>query len=125
MAHKTMASWFSGRRSSSRALKDAVQNAGAVEPDRDGESPGNGGGLEPRRICCIYRMYSPRCGRFAASGSKSAPGAPGQVAAQFRFGVLAGGAVEVGQVTAGRGRSVNGPEGSEDVRVSWVKDVIP
>ncbi len=96
MAHKTMASWVSSRRSSSRPLQDAAAlNAGAVEPGRDGESPGSGGGLEPRRICCIHRMYSSRCGRFAASGSKSAR-APGQAAAQVRFGVHAGGAVEAG-----------------------------
>ena len=42
-------------------------------------------------------MYSSRCGRRAASGSRPRP-APGKVAAQVRFGVLAGGALEAGQV---------------------------
>ena len=30
-----------------RVLDDAVEGAGAVEPGYDGESPGDGGGLEP------------------------------------------------------------------------------
>jgi hypothetical protein len=50
-----------------------------------------------RRISCIHRMYSSRCGLLAASGSRPL-GAPGQVAAQVRFGVLTGGAFEAGQV---------------------------
>ena len=78
-------------------LQDAVDDAGPVEPGRDGEPPGDGGGLEPADLLHPpdvqlqvrppggQRVQAPLC-------------APGEEAAQVGFGVLAGGALEAGQV---------------------------
>jgi hypothetical protein len=60
-------------------LQGAVDDAGPVEPGHDGEPPGDGGGLRGQRVQAVL-------------------GAPGQVAAQVGFGVLAGGTLEAGQV---------------------------
>jgi predicted RNA binding protein YcfA (HicA-like mRNA interferase family) len=49
-----------------------------------------------RRISCIHRMYNSRCGRRAASGSRQC--SAHQVRKQRRFGVLAGGSLEPGQI---------------------------
>ena len=77
--------------------QDAVQGAGAVEPGRDREAAGDGGGLEPSDLLhppdVQLQMRALRGQRVQA-----VLGAPRQVAAQVRFGVLAGGALEAGQV---------------------------
>ena len=78
-------------------LQYAVKDAGPIEPGRDGEPPGHGGGLEPADLLhppdVQLQVRPPRGQRVQAP-----PGAPGQVAAQVRFGVLAGGPREAGQV---------------------------
>ena len=76
-----------------RVLEDAVQDAGPVEPGRDGEPAGDGGGLEPADLLHppdVELQVRPAGGERV----QAAFGAPGQVAAQVRFGVLAGGALE-------------------------------
>ena len=74
-------------------LQNAIQDAGPVEPGRDREPPGDGGGLEPADLLhppdVQLQMRPLRRQRVQA-----APGAPGQVAAQVRFGAVAGGARE-------------------------------
>ena len=74
-------------------LQHAVQDAGPVEPGRDRESPGDGGGLEPADL-----LHPPdvelEVRALGGQRVQAALGAPGQVAAQVRFGVLAGGARE-------------------------------
>src|SRR5690348_16753493 len=80
-----------------RVLEDAVQDAGPVEPGRDGEPAGDGGGLEPADLLHppdVELQVRPLDGQRV----QAALGAPGQVAAQVRFGVRAGGALETGQV---------------------------
>jgi hypothetical protein len=68
-------------------LEGAVQDAGAVEPGRDRESPGDAGGLEPADFLhppdVQLQVRSLRGQRVQA-----VPGAPGQIAAQVGFGVL-------------------------------------
>jgi hypothetical protein len=109
-----------------RVLQDAVENAGPVEPGRDGEPPRDGGGLEPpdllHRPDVQLQVRPPGSQRV-----QSLLGAPGQVAAQVRFGVLAGGALEAGKVGSHcQPQPVSEwLRGSEDVRVSWVKVVMP
>src|SRR5689334_8107097 len=80
-----------------RVLDEAIQDAGPVEPGRDGEPAGYGGGLEPADLLhppdVELQVRPLRCQRVQA-----VLGAPGQVAAQVGFGVLAGGAFEAGQV---------------------------
>jgi hypothetical protein len=82
---------------SGRMLQHAVQDAGPVEPGRDREPPGYGGGLEPADL-----LHPPDVQlQVRALGSErvqAALGAPGQVAAQVGFGAVAGGAREAGQV---------------------------
>jgi hypothetical protein len=58
---------------------------------------------------------------------KAALGAPGQVAAQVRFGVLVGGTLEAGQVggTASRSWSVNGAGRWEGAEVISKKFFMP
>jgi hypothetical protein len=74
-------------------LQHAVQDAGPVEAGRDGEPPGDGGGLEPADLLhppdVQLQVRPPRGQRVQA-----AFGAPGQIAAQVGFGVLAGGALK-------------------------------
>ena len=78
-------------------LQDAVQDAGPVEPGRYREPPGHGGGLEPADLLhpadVELEVRPPGGQRIQAT-----LGAPGQVAAQVGLGVLAGGALEAGQV---------------------------
>jgi hypothetical protein len=78
-------------------LQDAAQDAGPVEPGHDRESPGRSGGLEPADFLhppdVQLQVLPPGSQRVEA-----ALGAPGQIAAQIRFGVLSGGALEAGQV---------------------------
>jgi hypothetical protein len=78
-------------------LHDAVQDAGPVEPGRDREPPGHGGRLEPADL-----SHPPdaelEVRPLGGQRVQAALGAPGQVAAQVRSGVLAGGALEAGQV---------------------------
>jgi Arc/MetJ family transcription regulator len=77
-------------------LQDAVEGAGAVEPGHNREPPGDGGGLEPADL-----LHPPDVQlevRPLGERVQAALGAPGQIAAQVRFGVLAGGALEAGQV---------------------------
>jgi len=78
-------------------LQNAVQDAGAVEPGRDRESSGDGGGLEPADF-----LHPPdvqlQVRTLRGQRVQAALGAPGQIAAEVRFGVLAGGALEAGQV---------------------------
>jgi len=80
---------------SGRMLEDAVKHAGAVKPGR--EPPRHGGGLEPAYLLhsldVQLQVRSPGGQRV-----QSALSAPGQVAAQIGFGVLAAGALEAGQV---------------------------
>ena len=72
-----------------RVRQDAVEDAGPVEPGRDRESPGHGGGLEPADLLHppdVQLQVRPLRGQRV-----QAPlGAPGQVAAQVGFGVLDG-----------------------------------
>jgi len=88
---------------SRRMLEHAVEDAGPVEPGRDGEPAGYGGGLEPADLLhppdVQLQVRPPRGQRVQAALS-----APGQVAAQAGFGVLAGGAGEPGQVGVRRQR---------------------
>jgi hypothetical protein len=76
-------------------VQDAVDGAGAVEPGCDGEPPGDGGGLEPAGF-----LHPPdvllEVGALDSQRIQGVLGAPGQVAAQVRFGVLTGGALETG-----------------------------
>jgi hypothetical protein len=51
-------------------LDDAVEDAGPVEPVATENLRETVEGLN-RRISCIDRMYSSRCGRRAASGSRA------------------------------------------------------
>jgi hypothetical protein len=53
-----------------RVLQHAVDDAGSVETGRDREPRDTTEGLN-RLISCIQRMYSSRCGRRAASGSRA------------------------------------------------------
>ncbi len=78
-------------------LQDAIEDAGPVEPGRDGEPPGHGGGPEPADFLHppdVQLEVRPLRGQRV----QAVLGAPGQVAAQVGFGVLAGGALEAGQV---------------------------
>ena len=70
-------------------LQDAVQDAGAVEPGCDGEPAGDGGGLEPADRLPppdVQLQVRPLRGQRV----QAVFSAPGQVAAQVRFGVLTG-----------------------------------
>jgi hypothetical protein len=77
--------------------QDAVQGAGPVEPGRHREPPGDGGGLEPADLLhppdVQFQVWPLRGQRV-----QGVLGAPGQVAAQVGFGVLARAALEAGQV---------------------------
>ena len=78
-------------------LQQAVDDAGAVEPGGDRESPRDGGGLEQADL------LHPPDGQLQVRAARDqrvqvAFGAPGQIAAQIGFGVLTGGALETGQV---------------------------
>ena len=82
-----------------RVLDDAVEGTGAVEPGYGGEPPGHGGGLEPADLLHppdVPLQVRPLRGQRV----QAALGAPGQIAAQVRFGVLARGALEAGQVAS-------------------------
>jgi len=78
-------------------LQEAIDDASPVEPRHDGEVPGDGGGLEPADL-----LHPPDVQlQVRPPGSQwiqAALCAPGEVAAQVGFGVLAGGALEPGQV---------------------------
>jgi hypothetical protein len=78
-------------------LQEAVDDAGPVEPGGDGKPPRHGGGLEPADLLhppdVELQLRAP-CGQRV----QAVPGAPGEVAAQVRCGVLSGGALEAGQV---------------------------
>jgi len=106
--------------------QDAVQGAGAVEPGRDREAAGDGGGLEPSDL-----LHPPgvqlQVRALRGQRVQAVLGAPRQVAAQVRFGVLAGGALEAGQVGSycQPQRSVNGAIGSEGTEASSVKVIMP
>jgi hypothetical protein len=78
-------------------LQQAVDDAGAVEAGHDGEPAGHGGGLE---AADLLHPADVQLQVRAAGGQRiqGVLGAPGQVAAQVRFGVLAGGSGEAGQV---------------------------
>ena len=78
-------------------LQDAVDDAGSVEAGRYREPPGHGGGPESPDLLHppdVQLQVRPVGGQRV----KAPLGAPGQVAAQVRFGVLTGGALEAGQV---------------------------
>ena len=80
-----------------RVLHDSVDDAGPVEPGRHGEPPGDGRGPEPADLLHppdVQLQVRPLRGQRV----QAMLGAPGQVAAQVGFGVLAGGALEAGQV---------------------------
>ena len=107
-------------------LQDAIKNAGPVEPGHDGEPPGDGGGPEPADLLHppdIQLQVGPPGGQRV-----QAPlGAPGQVTADIRFGMLAGGALEAGQV-GGHGQPQPVSERLRRIgrcSVSWVKVVMP
>ncbi len=78
-------------------IHEPVQDAGAVEPGRDREPPGYGGGFEPADLLhppdVQLQVRAPRDERVHAVF-----GAPVQVAAQVGLGVLTGGALEAGEV---------------------------
>jgi hypothetical protein len=78
-------------------LQHAVEDASPVEPGRDREPAGHGGGLEPADL-----LHPPdvqlQVRALRGQRVQAALGAPGQVAAQVGFGVRAGGALEAGQV---------------------------
>jgi hypothetical protein len=77
--------------------EDAFQDAGPVEPGLDGEPPGDGRGLEPADLPHppdVQLQVETLGGRRV----QALLGAPGQVAAQVRFGVLPRGALEAGEV---------------------------
>jgi len=78
-------------------FQDTVKRAGPVKADRYREPPGHGGGPEPADLLHppdVQLQMRPLGGQRI-----QAPlGAPGQVTAQVGFGVLAGGALEPGQV---------------------------
>jgi hypothetical protein len=77
--------------------QDTVQHAGPVEPGRDREPPGHGGGPEPADLLHpldIQLQVRPLGGQRV----QAALGTPGQIAAQVRFGVLTGRALKAGQV---------------------------
>ncbi len=57
-----------------------------------------------RRISCLHRTYSSRCGRRGRQRIQAALGAPGQEAAQIGFGVIAGRMPGVPLIAAARGR---------------------
>ena len=107
-------------------LDDAVEDAGPVEPGGDGEPPGDGGGLEPADL-----LHPPdvelEVRTLGGQRVQGVLGAPGQVAAQVRFGVLAGGAREAGQAGAAASRSwsVNGSGGFESAGASGVEVIMP
>ena len=69
-------------------LEDAVDDTGSVEPGRNREPPGHGGGPESPDLLhppdVQLQVRPPGSQRVQA-----VLGAPGQVAAQVRFGVLA------------------------------------
>jgi hypothetical protein len=74
-------------------LQDSVDGAGAVEPGRDGEPPGDGGGLEPAGF-----LHPPdvqlQVETLDGQRVQAVIGAPGEGAAQVRFGMLTGRALE-------------------------------
>ena len=78
-------------------LQQAVDDTGPVEPGRDREASRDSGGLEPAGLLhppdVQLEVRAPR-GQWV----KSALCAPGEVAAQVGRDVLAGGALETGQV---------------------------
>ena len=78
-------------------FQEAVDDAGPVEPGRDREPPRHRGGLEPADL-----LHPPDVQlQVRAPGGQRVQavlGAPGQEAAQIGFGVIAGGALETGQV---------------------------
>ena len=78
-------------------LQQAVDDAGAVEPGHDREPPRHGGRLEAADL-----LHPPDIQlQVRAADSQrvqAAFSAPGQVAAQVGLGVVAGGALETGQV---------------------------
>ena len=80
-----------------RVLEPAVDDAGFVEPGRHGESPGDGGGLEPADLLhppdVQLQMRPPGGQRIQVT-----LGGPGEEAAEVRFGVLPCAAFEPGQV---------------------------
>jgi hypothetical protein len=53
-------------------LRDSADDAGSVDPAVTGNRLDTAEGLN-RRICCLHRMYSSRCGRRAVSGSRRRP----------------------------------------------------
>jgi hypothetical protein len=76
-----------------RALQEAVDDAGAVEPGRDPEAPENGGGLEPADLLHppdVQLQVRAPCGHRV----QPALSTPGKERAQVGLGVLAGGALE-------------------------------
>ena len=82
---------------SGRMLQHAVEDASPVEPGRDREPPGDGGGLEQADLLHrpdVQLQVRPPGGQRV----QAALGALGEVAAQVGFGVLAGGPREAGQV---------------------------
>jgi hypothetical protein len=84
-----------------RVRHEAVQDEGPVEAGHDGEPARHGGGFEPADLLHppdVQLQVRPLGGERV----QATLGAPGQVAAQVGFGVLAGGALEAGQVGSHR-----------------------
>jgi hypothetical protein len=71
-------------------------------------------------------MYSSRCGPLRGERVLAALGAPGKEAAEIGFGVLAGGALETGQVSRHCQPQlvVNGAGGSEAMEASSAKSIM-
>ena len=78
-------------------LQDSVDDAGAVEPGRDGEPTGHGGGPEPADL--LHRPdVELEVRALGGQRVQAALRGPCEVAAEIGFGVLAGGALEAGQL---------------------------
>lgn len=78
---------------SGRVLQEAVDDGGAVKPSGDRKPPGHSGRLEPADLLHppdIELQVRTPCGERV----QAALCTPGEVAAQVRFGVLAGGALK-------------------------------
>jgi hypothetical protein len=78
-------------------FREAAGDAGPGEPGGSRDAPRHGGRLEPADLLhppdVQLRVRAPGGQRIQA-----APGAPGREAARAGFGVIAGGALETGQV---------------------------
>jgi hypothetical protein len=105
-------------------LQHAIEDASPVEPGRDREPAGHGGGLEPADLLHppdVQLQVRPPRGQWV----QAALGALGQVAAQVGFSAITGGACEAGQVGSNCqsqpvGKRRQGWEGTEARSVRFI-----